>query len=74
MDVDYPHEGNCLSASVLAFLSPGLQLVTVPCFLYKVSLIPGSFYFNIFHSSRDVSSNKVITFHIQTDQTILYND
>ena len=28
MDVDYPHEGNCLSASVLA-LSPGLQLVTV---------------------------------------------
>jgi len=29
MDVDYPHEGNCLSASVLASLSQGLQLVTV---------------------------------------------
>ena len=29
MDVYYLYEGNCLSASVLAFLSPGLQLVTV---------------------------------------------
>ena len=58
MDVDYPHESNCLSGSVLAFLSPGLKLVTVLVSyidLYKASLIPASFYFNIFHESRDLS-------------------
>ena len=56
MDVDYPHEGNCLSASVLGFLSPGLQLVIVlVSYMKSLSLIPGSFYFNISHESRDVS-------------------
>ena len=74
MDVDYPHEGNCLSASVLAFLNPGLQLVIVLVSYTESEPDSRLILFQHFpRKQRRKRSNKVITVHIQTDPTILYD-